>query len=247
MAGDVKVEHFDDGVSLFVIDREAKRNAISAHTALELQQHFQEFDASSQRVAVVTGAGTASFSAGADVNDVPEFWRCTPTVGIRTEKPIISAVSGWCVGGGVVFVMMSDLVVASESARFSYPEAKLGLAQGMIAGLAARIPHKVAMEVMLLGRVLDAQRAYQVGFVNELTPEGKHLDKALEMARELAGMAPLVVKMLKRFVNDGVLPKGPSQHFGAVRNEIELIAQSEDLKEGFDAWRNKRTPRFVGR
>ena len=72
MAGDVKVEHFDDGVSLFVIDRETKRNAISAGTALELQQRFQEFDASAQRVAVVTGAGTASFSAGADVNDVPE-------------------------------------------------------------------------------------------------------------------------------------------------------------------------------
>lgn len=244
---DVRIRNFEDKVTLITIDREAKRNAIRAQTAIELQRAFAEFDASDQRVAVLTGAGNLSFTAGADVNDVPEFWRCVPTVGISTEKPIISAVSGWCIGGGLVIAMMSDLVVASSSARFYYPEAKLGIAQGMIAGLAARIPPKVAMEMMLLARAIDAERAYQVGLVNEVLPEGAHLDRALEMARELANMAPLVLAMLKRFVTQGVLPKGPSERFGLVRRDMEDIAQSEDIKEGFNAFHEKRKPRFIGR
>lgn len=241
------VQNFDDGVSLFTINRESRRNAICSQTALEIQQAFSEFDASEQRVAIITGAGTASFSAGADVDDVPELWRCIPTVGIATEKPIICAVSGWCVGGGLVMAMMSDLVVATRDARFYYPEAKLGIAQGMIAGLAARIPHKVAMEVMLLARVLEAERAYQVGLVNTVVPPGEHVEHALTMARELAQMAPMVLKMLKRFVTEGVLARGPTERFGLAKRDMDEIARSADIQEGFQAYREKRKPRFVGR
>jgi len=242
----VLVEHFPDGVSLFTINRESRRNAICSRTAAELQQAFADFDRSEQRVAVLTGAGTTAFSGGADVNDVPEFWRCTPTVGIATEKPIIAAVSGWCVGGGLVMAMMSDFAIAAENARFYYPEAKLGIAQGMIAGLAARIPHKIAMEVMLLCRELDARRAYEVGLVNRVVPNGGHVDAALEMARELADMAPLVLKLLKRFVTQSVLPWGPTEHYGRTRREQEQVALSHDLQEGFQAHREKRKPRFTG-
>lgn len=244
---DVKVTHVDDKVTVISINREAKRNAIRARTAVELQQAFAEFDASEQRVAILAGEGERSFCAGADVNEVPEFWRCVPTVGIATEKPIICAVSGWCVGGGLVMAMMSDFIVASTTARFYYPEAKIGIAQGMIAGLAARIPVKVAMEVMLLARELDAARAYQVGLVNEVVPEGQHLEKAIAMAHELADMAPLVLAMLKRFVTRGVLPIGPSEQFGLVRRDMEEVAQSEDIKEGFKAFQEKRKPQFIGR
>lgn len=246
-AGTLLVENFSDGISLFTINREAKRNAICSKTAAALQVAFEEFDRSEQRVAVITGAGSAAFTAGADVADVPELWRCIPTVGIRTEKPIISAVSGWCVGGGVVLAMMSDLVVATEDAKFSYPEAKLGIAQGMIAGLAARIPHKMAMEIMLLARTVDANRAYQMGLVNEVVPSGQHVTAAISMARELTNMAPLVLKMLKRFVTEGVLTQGPTERFGHVRRDMEIIAQSADIKEGFQAHREKRKPKFTGR
>jgi len=241
------IEHFDEGVTLITINREKRRNAISAQTAIELQQAFAEFDRSPQRVAVLTGAGTAAFTAGADVDDVPELWRCVPSVGVTTEKPVICAVSGWCVGGGLVIAMMADLCVATEDAKFYYPEARLGLAQGMIAGLAARIAHKVAMEMMLLARPIDARRAYQAGLVNEVVPNGGHVEAALAMARELATLAPLVLATLKRFVNEGVLAHGPTEALGRTRRQLEVIAQSADIQEGFSARREKRAPKFAGR
>jgi enoyl-CoA hydratase len=243
----VLIENMDDGVTLITINRANKLNAISAQTAIELQHAFEVFDHSAQRVAVLTGAGDASFSAGADTNDMPELWRCVPTVGITTEKPIICAVSGWCVGGGLVIAMMADLCVASEDAKFYYPEAKLGLTQGMIAGLAGRIPHKIAMEMMLLARPVGARRAYEAGLVNELTPAGEHVQAALAMARELTTMAPLVLATLKRFVNEGVLAHGPTEMLGRTRRQMEVIAQSEDIKEGFAARKEKRAPRFIGK
>ncbi|MGH8856664.1 MAG: enoyl-CoA hydratase/isomerase family protein, partial [Polaromonas sp.] len=107
----ITVQNFDDGTSLFTINRPERRNAICSKTAIELQLAFAEFDKSDQKVAVLTGAGDAAFSAGADVADVPELWRCVPTVGITTEKPVIAAVAGWCVGGGLILTMMSDLAV----------------------------------------------------------------------------------------------------------------------------------------
>src|SRR5690606_41498778 len=97
----IAVHNFPDRTSLITINPSERRNAICSQTAIDLQQAFQAFDASEQRVAVLTGAGDQAFSAGADVADVPELWRCVPTVGVTTEKPIIVAVSGWCVGGGL--------------------------------------------------------------------------------------------------------------------------------------------------
>src|ERR1700676_1426567 len=145
-------------VSIVSINRPEKLNAINKAVAVELQLAFGAFDRSDQRVAILCGTGGRAFSAGADVTDLPELWRCVPTVGIATDKPIIAAVAGWCIGGGLVMAMMCDLLVADENARFSYPEGKVGIAGGMIAGLGARIPHKVGMEIMLLGEPIDAAR-----------------------------------------------------------------------------------------
>ena len=91
----VQVTNNPDGTTLITINRPARKNAICAITARELQQAFAEFDQSEQRVAVLTGAGNDAFSAGADVTNLPELWRCVPTVGITTEKPGIAAVGGW--------------------------------------------------------------------------------------------------------------------------------------------------------
>src|ERR1044072_3713141 len=142
-------------VSIISINRPEKLNAINKAVAIELQQAFAEFDRSDQRAAILTGAGGGGVSAGHDVTDLREFWRCVPTVGIPTEKPIIAAVRGWCIGGGLVMAMTCALLVAAEDAKFSYPEGKVGITGGMIAGLAARIPHKIAMEIMLLGEPID--------------------------------------------------------------------------------------------
>ena len=98
-----------DGTTLITINRPERRNAICAQTAVELQKAFAAFDENdSQRVAVLTGAGNDAFSGGADVTDLPELWRCVPTVGITTEKPVISAVGGWCVGGALVIAMNQE-------------------------------------------------------------------------------------------------------------------------------------------
>jgi enoyl-CoA hydratase len=159
-------------ISVIAIDRPEKLNAINKAVAIELQEAFTAFDRSGQRVAILTGRGGRVFSAGADVTDLPELWRCVPTVGIATGKPIIAAVSGWCIGGGLVMAMMCDLLVAAEGAKFSYPEGKVGITGGMIAGLAARIPHKLAMEMMLLGEPISAERAYEIGLANRVVPDG---------------------------------------------------------------------------
>jgi enoyl-CoA hydratase/carnithine racemase len=223
----VRVIHYTDGTTLIAVDRPHRRNAICSRTALALQQAFTEFDRSDQRIAVVTGTGDTCFSSGADVADLPELWRCVPTLGITTEKPVIAAVAGHCVGGALVMVMMCDLLVA--------------------ASLAARIPHKVAMEMLLLCRTLDAQRAYQVGLANEVVPVGHQVDRALELAREMTAYSPVVLKTLKRFVTEGVLIQGPSEKMARAARDLGVVRHSEDSREALAAFKEKRKPRFTGR
>src|SRR5438045_7363653 len=175
-------------VSIIAINRPEKRNAINKAVAIELQEAFAAFDRSDQRVAIRTGKGGRAFSAGADVTDLPELWRCVPTVGIATEKPIIAAVAGWCIGGGLVMAMMCDLLVAAQNARFSYPEGKVGITGGMIAGLAARIPHQLAMEMMLLGEPSGAERAYQAGFANKIVANGEEVEAAVALAQKIVDL-----------------------------------------------------------
>jgi enoyl-CoA hydratase/carnithine racemase len=234
-------------VSIIAIDRPEKLNAINKAVAIQLQEAFAAFDKSDQRVAILTGRGGRAFSAGADVTDLPELWRCVPTVGITTDKPVIAAVAGWCIGGGLVMAMMCDLLVAAESARFSYPEGKVGITGGMIAGLAARIPHKLAMEMMLLGEPIGAERAYQVGLANRVVPDGREVEEAVAMAETIVGLAPLALATMKRFVNDGVLPKGPAELAARYGAELAGVRNSGDAAEGVLAFREKRKPRYRGR
>jgi enoyl-CoA hydratase/carnithine racemase len=151
------------------------------------------------------------------------------------------------VGGALVLVMMCDLLVAAENAKFSYPEAAVGFTGGMIAGLAARIPHKVAMELILLCKTLDAQRAYNVGLANEIVPTGQQVERALAMAREIATFSPLVLRTLKRFVNEGVLPQGPSERMARANRDLAIVRDSADAQESLRAFKEKRRPSFQGR
>ena len=243
----VQVTNNPDGTTLITINRPARKNAICAITARELQQAFAEFDQSEQRVAVLTGAGNDAFSAGADVTNLPELWRCVPTVGITTDKPVIAAVGGWCVGGALVVAMMCDLLVTADNGKFSYPEAKLGFTGGLISALPTRIPHKIAMELIMLCRTIDAKRAYDVGFANEVVPVGQQVEAALAMARELATFAPLVLRTLKRFVVDDVMPQGPSEKMGRAMRDLGMVRDSQDGQEGARAFKEKRAPKWVGR
>jgi enoyl-CoA hydratase len=228
------------------INRPEKLNAISSAVAVELQQAFQAFDASDQRVAIFSAAGERAFTSGADVTDLPELWRAIPTVGFKTDKPIIAATTGWCVGGGIVMVMMCDLMVSTESTVFYYPEAKLGVTGGMISSLVSRMPHKLAMEMMLLCSKVSAQRAYEVGFVNRVVPNGQHETEALAMANAMLDSAPLVIGALKRLAGE-VLPIGPVERMVAISQTLGRVRTSEDLQEGIRAHRERRKPNFRGR
>ncbi len=233
-------------VTIVSINRPEKLNAINKAVAIELQEAFADFDRGNQRVAILTGAGGRAFSAGADVTDLPELWRCVPNVGILTDKPIIAAVAGWCIGGGLVMAMMCDLLVAAENARFSYPEGKVGITGGMIAGLASRIPHKIAMEMMLLGEPMNAERAYQVGLANRIVANESEIEEALGLAHKIIDLAPLALATMKRFVNDHVLPKGPAELAARFGAELAAVRDSADAAEGIRAFKERRKPRYRG-
>ena len=233
-------------ISVIRINRPERMNAISQAVAVEMQQAFKAFDADpDKRVAVLSAAGTKSFSAGADVNDLPELWRAIPSVGYQTDKPIIAATSGWVIGGAIVMVMMCDLMVSTQDTQFYYPEAKLGTTAGGISSLVARMPHKLAMEIMLLGTKIPAQRAYDVGFVNRVVPNGEHETEALAIAEQLLESAPLVIGAIKQLVSQ-VMPIGPIERMVAVSQTIAKVRQSADLQEGLLAFKEKRKPRFTG-
>jgi enoyl-CoA hydratase len=232
-------------ISIIRINRPEKLNAISSSVALELQRAMEAFDADQgQRVAIISGSGQRAFTAGADVSDLPELWRCIPGVGFTTDKPVIAATSGWCIGGGLVLVMMADLVVSAESTVFYYPEAKLGTTGGMISSLVTRMPHHLAMEMMLLGTKISARRAYEVGFVNRVVPDGQHEAEARRMAEELLNQAPLVLRTLKRLVSE-TLPMGPMERLVATQQAISRVRVSEDMQEGIRE--EKRRPVFRGK
>ncbi|HUB48537.1 MAG TPA: enoyl-CoA hydratase-related protein [Acetobacteraceae bacterium] len=234
-------------ISIIRINRPEKLNAISAAVAVELQRAFQAFDAAAeQRVAVLSAVGDRAFTAGADVSDLPELWRAIPGVGFQTDKPIIAATSGWCVGGGVVLVMMCDLMVSAESTVFYYPEAKLGVTGGMISSLVTRMPHKLAMEMMLLCSKVSAQRAYDVGFVNKVVANGRHETEAISMAEQMLESAPLVMGTLKRLAAEA-MPVGPVERMVAVSQTLARVRASEDLQEGIRAHKERRKPVFRGR
>ncbi len=235
-----------DRIATITLNRPDKMNAINPAVTDGLAEAWARFNGSGERVAILAAAGP-NFSAGADINDLPtELWKAVPGAGVFVEKPVIAAVRGWCIGGGLALVQNLDLCVAAETAQFYYPEGKVGISGGLIAGLVTRLPHKIAMEVMLLGQPLSAQRAYEVGFVNRVVPEGEELKVARELAGVIAGYAPLVMKALKRHVHN-TLAGSPSELAARYQAITQEMRQSADLEEGLASFREKREPSFTGR
>ncbi|MEO7727072.1 MAG: enoyl-CoA hydratase-related protein [Burkholderiales bacterium] len=235
-----------ENIAVITLNRPDKRNALNNDMTKGLTAAWERFNASDERVAILTCAGD-DFCVGVDVKAPAEdFPACVPNVGVSLTKPLIAAVAGWTVGGAVVMVQMADLCVAADTTKFTFPEAKVGFTGALVAGLAARIPHKVAMELMLLGEVVSAERAYQVGLVNKVVPRDHVLETAMAYARRLAANAPMVLALLKEFVSE-VLPRGPSEHVARGRLAIARVRQSEDAKEGVASFRAKRKPQFKGK
>ncbi|MCP5026527.1 MAG: enoyl-CoA hydratase [Actinomycetia bacterium] len=250
MSDDVVLYESIDRIATITINRPEKMNALSEQVVIELRSAFDRLEDSDDRVAVLTAAGEKAFSVGADLTDPPvdpDLWEGVPNIGRDLDKPVIAAVAGYCVGGAYVLVQHCDLAVAADNADFFYPEAQIGFCGGLIAGAAARIPAKIAMEFMLTGIHFDAQRAYEVGMVNKVAPVGEHVAAAMEYATILRDSSPGVISTLKRFVRDTVTPRGPSEQQAIARRDLLAIRRSEDQEEGRRAFSEKRKPVFTGR
>lgn len=201
------------------------------------------------RVGVLIGEGGRAFSVGADIKAgtrPTDLARILPGIGVEVAKPLIAAVAGHCVGGGMVLALGCDLRIATHSARFGYPEPKIGTTGGNASTLPRYMPHAIAMEMLFTGDPLPAERAYQTGFVNRLTDEDSLERVAGEMAHRIAANAPLVVQAMKQLVRMGE-PRNPIEQAGAVERLLADIRGSEDEAEGRAAFREKRPPNFTGR
>jgi enoyl-CoA hydratase len=241
----VKVES-SDGITTITMQRAEKRNALTQALCDELYDAYRDFEAGGDKVAILQAEGPA-FCVGADLKEPPgAMWKAVPHVSHHLSKPVIAATQGWVIGGGICMVMTCDLMVSADTTKFMYPEAKVGAFGGLMPGIVSRMPHKVAMELLLLGEEIPVKRAFDVGFVNKVVPLGEERAEARRMASVIANSAPLVIRTLRDFANQ-TLPRGPAEIFVPERYKLETIAGSDDRKEGAAAFREKRPARFKGR
>jgi enoyl-CoA hydratase/carnithine racemase len=241
----ITVTRPEEGIRVVTLDREAKRNAFSNAMVGGLERALREFEQSEDRVLVLRAEGD-HFSAGADLAEPPkDFWKALPGMGVTVTKPVVCAVQGWTVGMGFTLAMMSDLIVAADDTKFSFPEARVGVFGGVAAALVVRVPQKVAVEFLMLGQPMPAQRAYEVGMVNRVVPRHALQETALEMARSLRGMAPKVLAAIKHWTGQ-TLPKAPAEVFSVEAGRVAEMMASHDFQEGMASFRERRPARFTG-
>ncbi|HEX15710.1 MAG: enoyl-CoA hydratase/isomerase family protein [Deltaproteobacteria bacterium] len=249
----------EDGIALLKINRPKVLNALNKATLLEIQQALRELtEREDVRGLIITGEGEKAFVAGADVAEMAEM---TPQeaqefsrLGHETLKmieefpwPVIAAVNGYALGGGLEVALACDLIFASEGARLGLPEVTLGIFPGF--GGTQRLPRLIgrarALEVILTGQMFEAQRAYEMGMVNRVCPADRLLEEAKEVARQMAKNGPIAVKMAKKVVKEGLdstLREGEELEIEAWAN----LFSTHDQKEGMKAFLEKRKPSFRG-
>jgi enoyl-CoA hydratase len=243
--------------ALVRLNRPEQLNALNGQLMDELCTALEELDRDdSVRAMVVTGNQRA-FAAGADIG---EMATATPIEMLRGNrigqwdrvrrigKPIIAAVSGWCLGGGCELAMALDLIVAGESARFGQPEIKIGVIPG--AGgtqrLARAIGKSRAMEMILTGEPMDAVEAHARGLVARVVPDELLVEDTLALAAQIAAKSPVALRLAKEAVN-AAYEMGLTEALDHERRLFYLLFASEDQKEGMAAFLEKREPDFTGR
>ena len=244
-------------VGLIRLNRPEALNALNAELMSELNQALMEFDQNMDIGAIVITGDKRAFAAGADIKEMSTSSAVEMLLKdnisafdqiMRISKPVIAAVSGWCLGGGNELAMSCDMIVASESAKFGQPEINLGVIPG--AGGTQRLTRAVgkaiAMEMVLNERKLNAQEAVAHGLVNRVVPVDSYLESALEFAAELASRAPLAIRLGKEAVNlafETPLSVGLAEE----RRAFYFLFASQDQKEGMQAFVEKRAADWQGK
>ncbi|MDP3936909.1 MAG: enoyl-CoA hydratase-related protein [Deltaproteobacteria bacterium] len=256
----------DGSVAILTIDRPEVHNALDSGTSDELTRAWSEFrDDDRLRVAVLTGAGEKAFCSGADLRGVGEFYKSMtsserlrradsePGLGgitrnLRIDKPIIAAINGYCLAGGLETALACDLRIASENATFGLPEVTRGIIPG--AGGTQRLPRLIgperALDLILSGRRIDAREAERIGLVTKVVPLARLREEALSIAIRIAENAPLAVRAAKAAVWSG-LDLSLDEGLRLEQRIAEPVRQSEDAQEGPRAFLEKRKPEFKGR
>ncbi|MGY0504017.1 enoyl-CoA hydratase/isomerase family protein [Luteimonas sp. e5] len=248
-----------DAVRTITINRPDKLNALDSATLNALHAAFDEAAADAQvRVVVLTGAGTKAFVAGADISEMntlsPVEGRDFSLRGQRMmrrvekmPKPVIAAINGFALGGGLELAMCCHLRLAADSAKLGQPEINLGLIPGFggsqrllrLAGRAA------TLELCLTGAPITAERARELGIVNRVLPADTLLDETLQLARQLADAAPLALRAMLDCVNIGG-ECGIEEGLEYESAQFGLVFSTEDMREGTRAFLEKRKPAFKG-
>lgn len=248
----VRVDYPERRIAVVTIDNEAKRNAMSRAMLAEIAALWDELDASDCRAVVLTGAGNRAFSAGADISgDLSASEETAAMINralLKTlvfSKPLIAAVNGVCAGGGLEFMLGTDIRYAAPHARFGLPEVKWAIYPfgGSTAKLVQQIGYVHAMRLLLTAEMIDAAEAARIGLVNAVVPAGELVDRALADARTIAANSPLAVQAVKRHVAEGaalaVLAREQAEQTAGDR-----VRASSDFAEGVAAFRAKRLPDY---
>jgi E-phenylitaconyl-CoA hydratase len=246
-------------VAVITLNRPERLNALDVEHYSELASAWAEVrDDQSVRAAIVTGAGDRSFSVGADLKsfiphppELGELWLTQREQllnrGLEVWTPVIAAVNGYCLGGGMTLLLATDLRVAGEQATFGLPEVKRGIvpANGGTQRILDQLPFVVAMEMLLTGDSVDAVRALELHLVNRVVPAGEVLTTAMEYAQRIASNAPLAVRAIKELAyrsRDLDLAAGLRLEQVMAR----VVRSSNDASEGARAFAEKRAPVFDG-
>jgi enoyl-CoA hydratase len=255
-ADDLVIKEIFDAVGLVRLNRPQVLNALSSQLLEALMQALIEFDKNPQIRAIVVTGNERAFAAGADIKEmanasaiemylqdnVSKFDRIR-----QIKKPVIAAVSGYCLGGGCELALSCDMIIASETACFGQPEITIGVIPG--AGGTQRLPRIIgkalSMEMILNNRMLSAQEALNYGLVNRVVPVSVYLTDAMELAAQIGERPPLAVQLAKEAINqayEGYLSAG----LAAERRAFYFLFSTEDQKEGMAAFLEKRKPNWKG-
>lgn len=244
-----------DGIALITLNRPEVRNAIDKPTALAIARALDEVDDRADvTVAIITGTGP-TFCAGMDLKafsatkerPLDDERGAFGIAGRPPAKPIIAAVEGNALGGGLEIALACDLIVAARSTKLGLPEVKRGLvaAAGGVVRLPRKIPQAVAMEMILTGEPVTADRALELGLVTRVSEDGQALEVARELALAIAANAPLAVRAAKRIANDSA--DWPlDEAFERQAPFTDAVRSSKDAAEGAKAFVEKRAPKWAG-